>query len=139
MKHFLSESAIWQTSSEFVTPEGIISKGEGQSIISIYENEIINESWAQLEDIRRTNNYRIIPVSSTEYVFESLNPELGKQTGVFNVDRNVLFSKFKIEETSLNGFEIIRREEDICYVQGALYKNDLLINTWFATMTKKLS
>lgn len=51
MKHFLSESAVWQTTSEFVTPEGIISKGIGESVLSIHKEEIINKSWARLDTI----------------------------------------------------------------------------------------
>lgn len=137
MKHFLSESAIWQTISEFVAPNGEISNAEGESVISVFETEIINESWAQVCNVKRVNDYKITPVSLTEFSYESLNPELGKQTGMFNIDRNTVFSRFKIEATSLNGYEIIRREGDICYAQGALYDNDGLINTWNATLTKK--
>lgn len=136
MKHFLSESTVWQSSSEFVTPDSKIVYAKGESVISVNENEIINESWAQMENIRRINNYKITPLSQSEYTFESLNPELGKQVGIFNVDRNTLFSKFIIEGTSLNGYEIIRREDNVCYAQGALYENDSLINTWSAMMKK---
>ncbi|MDR2040229.1 MAG: hypothetical protein LBQ60_20100 [Bacteroidales bacterium] len=137
MKHFLSESAIWKTSSEFVAPDGKISFAEGESVISIHGTEITNESWVQLESIKRSNHYKITRVSPSELIFESFNPELGKQTGIFNIDRNTVFSKFKIEETSLNGFEIIRREADTCYTQGALYDNDSLVNTWSAVMNKE--
>jgi len=134
MKHFLSESATWQTTSDFVTPNGIISYGKGESVITIHPDNITNNSWAQLGEIKRENNYLIHRVSTNRYLFESVNPELGIQTGIFDVDRNTVFSKFKIEGTTINGYEIIRREDDICYAQGALYDNDLLINTWTAKM-----
>lgn len=137
MKHFLSESALWETTSEFVIPDGHISFACGESVITVNDKKIINESWAQMENIRRVNNYHITRLSPSKFYFESLNPELGKQTGSFHRDRNTLFSKFKIEGTSLNGYEIIRREEDICYSEGALYDNDSLINTWSATMKRK--
>lgn len=137
MKHFLSESAVWQTTSEFISPNGEISNAKGESIISVSETELTNESWAQIGHVKRINNYKIISVSPTEFSYESLNPELGKQIGVFNIDCNTVFSKFKVEATSLNGYEIIRREDDICYAQGALYDGDKLINTWNATLTKK--
>jgi hypothetical protein len=136
MKHLFSESAIWKTTSEFVTPNGEISTAKGQSVISVGETEITNESWADVGGIRRMNNYKTTRVSGSEFTSESLNPELGKQTGIFNIDRNTLFSKFRIEETSLNGYEIIRREYDICYAPGALYDGDALVNTWTATMIK---
>lgn len=137
MKHFLSESAVWKTRSEFVTPDGQISYAEGESIISVTGKEIINESWAQMENIKRINNYKITPLSQSEFAFESLNPELGTQTGTFHVDRNILFSKFRIKGTTINGYEIIRRENDVCYAQGALYESDSLINTWRAVMNIK--
>lgn len=137
MLHFLSESAIWQTTSEFITPDGNISYAEGESAVSVSETIITNESWVQIDDVIRRNNYKITPVSSTEFSYESLNLELGKQTGVFNINRNTVFSKFKVENTFLNGFEIIRKEDDVCYAKGALYDNDKLINTWNATLKKK--
>lgn len=137
MRHFLSESAVWQTTSEFVTPSGEVSNAEGESVISIFESEISNESWAQIGDIKRMNNYKITYVSPTELSYQSLNPELGRQTGVFFINGNTLFSKFKVEATLLNGYEIIRREGDACYAQGALYDDDKLINIWNATLNKK--
>lgn len=136
MKHLFSESATWETTSEFVNPQGEISYAQGQSTITVKENEITNSSWAQLGEVKRVNNYRITPVSASKMVSESLNPELGKQTGIFHIDRNRVFSKFTIEGTTLNGFEIIRREYDTCYAEGALYDKDELINTWTATMIK---
>lgn len=135
MKHFLSETAVWESISEFVSPNGKISYAEGESVITISEKEITNNSWAQIGDMKRTNHYKITPLPPTELTYESVNPELGKQTGAFHLDRNTLFSKFKIAETSLSGYEIIRREMDVCYAQGALYDNDKLINTWNAKLT----
>lgn len=137
MIHLFSESATWDTTSEFVSPEGESSYAQGQSVISVREQEIINDSWAQIGKIKRINEYRIIPVSSSKMISDSLNPELGKQTGIFHIDKNRIFFKFKIEGTTLNGFEIIRREGDTCFAEGALYDKDELINTWNATMIKK--
>lgn len=136
MKHLFSESAVWKTISEFVSPDGKITHAEGESVISVQETVIMNESWAILNNTKRVNNYRITSISPYEFIFDSSNPELGKQTGVFHIDRDRVFSKFKIVETTLNGFEIVRRENDVCFVQGALYDNDTLINTWSATMHK---
>ncbi len=137
MMHLLSESASWLATSEFVTPDGMISKATGKSIITVHENEITNESWAQTGYIKRQNNYRIKPVSFFEYHFESINPELGNQIGKFTIDRNTIYSRFNIESTELNGFEIIRREGNTCYANGALYDKNVLINTWTAIMTKE--
>ncbi len=136
MKHLFSESALWKTTAEFVAPDGTISGAEGESLISIRGTEIINESWVQLGELRRTNNYKITPVSATEFNSESLNPELGKQIGIFNIDRSTIFSKFTIENSALGGYEIICREGDICRAQGARYDGNTLINTWSATIRK---
>ena len=122
--------------SEFVTPDGEITRAKGESVISVGGGVITNESMVKFSDMVRTNNYRITSVSPFQYMSESINPELGKQTGIFNLDRNTLFSKFWIEDTSLNGYEIIRRECNVCCAQGALYDDDVLINTWTATMRK---
>ncbi len=48
MKHLFSESAVWKTTAEFVVPDGAISRAEGESVISVCETEIINESLVQL-------------------------------------------------------------------------------------------
>lgn len=136
MKHLFSKSVIWETTSEFVAPDGEISYAKGKSVISVGEMEITNKSWADIGGIRRVNNYKITPVTPSEFISESVNPELGKQTGIFNIERNTVFSKFRIEGTTLNGYEIIRREDTICYAQGALYDGDILVNTWTATMCK---
>jgi len=134
--HLLSETAKWKTESEFVSPDGIISKATGESYIIVKKQEIRNDSWAVFGGMKRVNNYKIRIVSNYEYHFESLNPELGIQKGIFNVDRNLIYSKFTIEGTNLNGFEIIKRLDDICYANGSLYDGEKLINTWNAVMNK---
>lgn len=137
MKHFLSESALWYSESEFVDPQGNITKTSGESKITVSENEIINESWAEMDSHRRVNNYRILPVSNTEYHSESLNPELGIQVGQFNADRNVIYSRFGIEGTELNGFEVIICENNECRAFGSLYNANQLVNTWQAILVKQ--
>nr|WP_320000151.1 hypothetical protein [uncultured Draconibacterium sp.] len=135
--HLLSESAVWNSMSEFISSDGTTTKAIGETSIVINENEIINNSWASLGESKRINNYRIKTISKKELLFESLNPELGKQKGKFNIDRNTIYSKFIIENTNLNGFEIIRRENDLCYVNGVLYDGEKLINTWNAKLSKQ--
>jgi|LSQX01.2.fsa_nt_gb hypothetical protein len=135
--HLLSESAVWNSISEFISSDGTITEAIGETSIVIKENEIINNSWASLGESKRINNYRIKIISKNELRFESLNPDLGIQKGKFNIDRNTIYSKFIIENTNLNGFEIIRRENDLCYVNGALYDGENLINTWNAKLSKQ--
>jgi hypothetical protein len=135
--HLLSESAVWNSISEFISSDGTITEAIGETSIVIKENEIINNSWASLGESKRINNYRIKIISKNELRFESLNPDLGIQKGKINIDRNTIYSKFIIENTNLNGFEIIRRENDLCYVNGALYDGENLINTWNAKLSKQ--
>ena len=65
-----------------------------------------------------------------------MNPVIGVQTGFFDINQNTIYSKFSIKESELNGYEIIRRIEDTCYANGALYNGNELINTWSATLHK---
>lgn len=65
--HFLSESVIWETVSEFITPTGEISKGMGESVIKIDGDLIINESWAMLQGKKIENNYKIERLSENRY------------------------------------------------------------------------
>lgn len=136
-KHFLSKPAIWLSSSEFVDPGGEISTGEGESKIIFQEEDILLRSWVMLGNVKRENNYIIRKISESRYSFASDNPELGTQKGYFDINGNHVFSKFIIEETNLNGFEIIVRKNNTCHSSGALYEGDNLINIWTAEMTLK--
>jgi hypothetical protein len=135
--HLLSETATWKTQSEFVTPEGEINQGIGETRITIMDEIILNDSWVEQGDSKIENNYKIRKVSPNEYDFESSNPDLGIQKGKFNIERNVVYSKFRIEGTGLNGFEVIERNDNICQAYGALYDKEKLVNSWKAVMKKK--
>ncbi len=137
MNHLLSETALWITETEFVYPDGSISKGRGESNIDVKEIIIMNNSRTMFGENKITNDYVIRYSSDNEYMFESVNPELGAMKGVFNIDRNLIFSKFTVQDTELNGFEIIRREDNTCFAHGALYDGHTLINTWNAVMKKQ--
>jgi len=136
MKHLFSESAHWKTTSAFVDSEGRVSEGIGESVITIGKDKITNQSWAMAGEQKLENDYVIIPHSSTRYEFRSENPALGVQEGFFDLNGNLVYSKFRIIDTDLNGFEVIRREGDICHATGALYSGNELINTWTARMEK---
>ena len=133
--HLLSESATWETESEFVDGNGNISRATGESKIEVFDNYIINKSWIDLGGNKISNDYRIEKSSENRYLYRSNNPSLGVQIGTFGIDRNVVFSKFQIENTHLNGYEIIIRKDCVCDAYGALYDNNELKNTWNAKMT----
>jgi len=135
--HFLSDSAVWETVSEFLGPDGKVSEGTGESVINIDGNLITNESWVTIQDNRMENRYEIRPLSVNRLQYTSKNPALGIQTGYFDISENIIYSKFAVQGTALNGYEIIRREDCICYANGALYNGDGLINTWNAVLGKK--
>jgi len=116
--------------------DGMITKATGKSCIEISGDVILNNSWVKYGDILRENNYRITVITPFEYQFESLNPALGVQHGIFSIDRNVIYSKFRIENTEMTGFEIIIRNGKECNTFGALYEKEKLINTWKAFMKK---
>lgn len=137
--NLLSETAVWRSTAEFVDAEGNISSGIGESRIEISAFGITNESWLELKGNKIINNYQIFKEDDHKYQFQSDNMTLGIQKGCFNVDRNILFSKFVVEGTDLNGFEIIVRNKNECHAKGALYKNDQLVNSWRAVMVKKPS
>ncbi|HCO67508.1 MAG TPA: hypothetical protein DIT04_07115 [Dysgonomonas sp.] len=134
-KNLLSESAVWNTVSEFIDPEGNITSAEGQSVITLSSSGIINDSWVRNADGQIRNKYVISKNSETHFTYVSHNPALGVQEGFYDVNRNYIFSKFAIQGTEMNGYEVIRRVEDVCYASGALYDGNKLINTWTAAMT----
>jgi hypothetical protein len=134
--NLLSESALWKTESEFVTPQGIIIPSKGETEIEIKGKVIINNSWTMFDNNKRVNNYKICKLNESEYGFKSLNPELGIQTGKFNIDRNTIYSRFYIKETNFNGFEVIIRNNNECSATGILYDDEEVINSWKAIMKK---
>lgn len=137
VKHLLSESATWITDSEFIDRDGKVSEGEGQSEIKVDGDVITNRSHVIVGDEMILNDYVIVKKSGRDFDFTSDNPSLGKQRGKFHLSGDTMFSKFIVEGTDMNGFEIITRDDKICYAEGALYDNDEIINTWAAVMTKK--
>lgn len=136
MKHFFSDSGIWKVIAEFVDPDGKVMHSEGESVISVGSDEIINETWVASEEINRRNTYKITPVSKSEMVAESLNPDLPHLTGVFSLDRSMLHFKYQVDGSSVNGYEIISRKDSVCYAYGAIYDGNTLLQTWTATLNK---
>lgn len=134
--NLLSETALWKTESEFVTPNGNIARSMGETKVEVKGEAISNNSWVILGGEKRENNYKIVRVNTNEYQFESSNPELGMQTGKFNIDRNIIYSKFQVKGTQYNGFEVITRNGDECTVLGILYEGEKAINSWKAIMKK---
>ena len=136
VKHLLSDSAEWMTNSEFVDKDGNILRAIGEAKIVVYDNQIINESWACVEGKKVFNNYKIQRESDSKFRFECTNPEHGTRRGDFNSDRNILYSKFTVSDTSLAGFEIIVKDEDECTVYGTLYDGKELLNSWRTIMVR---
>lgn len=134
--HLLEENSLWESNSEFVTPDGKIMSATGETEITIDGNKIENKSWAMLNETKIENFYSITKITENKYSFVSENPSLGTQKGIFTVDRNTVFSKFQIEDSDMNGFEVIIRNSDTCTVYGALYNQNELINSWNASMKR---
>lgn len=137
MPNFLSEDAVWESVSEFVDSNGVSTIGKGDSIIESDGEVIINKSSSSFGEKKITNNYVIRFVSESRYSYTSQNPALGIQIGFFDISKNTIYSKFSIKDSELNGYETIRRIDDICYATGALYNGNELINIWSATLHKK--
>lgn len=136
ISNFLSEEAVWTSVSEFVDPHGMSMVCQGKSSIKFDNDLIVNESSSTFGEKILTNDYEIRFVSENRYSYTSRNPALGIQTGFFDINHHTIYSKFTIEDSELNGYEIIRRVDNICYANGALYNGNDLINTWSATLHK---
>ncbi len=134
--HLFSEPALWLTCSEFVDAAGGISPGNGETHIRFRDDDIVNESWVSLGGQTIGNNYVIHPSGDKLYHFESHNHSEGRQTGTFHIDRNVVYSRFTMDNSSKGGFEVVIRDGDRCEGYGALYEQGRLINTWRVVMEK---
>jgi hypothetical protein len=110
---------------------------EGESVVSVDNTEIINDVWVASKGINRRNTYRITHVSKCQMIAESINPDLPRMTGSFDIDRNILHFRFQMDGSRQNGHEVITRRRNVCYVCGALYDGDALLQTWTATINRK--
>ena len=135
--HLLSENATWTTESDFVGADGTVSRAKGETVIRVGDATITNHSYVELDGRTLTNDYEITIADGKRHPFRSQNPALGTQTGYFDIDRNVVYSRFEIENTALNGFEVIVRNGERCTAHGALYDGSALINTWSAVLTRR--
>lgn len=131
IRHFLSESSVWHSTAEFTDAKGI-----GISDINVYIDKIINNSHMKFEEAIIHNDYEILAGNNNVFHSCSINPALGIQRGRFTVNGSKLFDDFIIENSSMHGFEIIRRDGNICFSDGVLYDADTLINTWSAILRK---
>lgn len=136
IRHFLSESSVWHSTAEFTDAKGNVSKGIGISEIKVCIDKIINNSHMEFEGAIIHNDYEIRAGNNNVFHSSSINPALGIQRGRFFVNGSKLFHDFIIENSSMRGFEIIRRDGNICFSDGALYDADALINTWSAILRK---
>lgn len=136
MKHYFSEPGTWKVTVEFVDSKGNVMNLEGESVISMDETGITNTMYVASEKINRRNEYRITNVSATEMAVESTDSNQPRLSGKFNVERNNLFFKYRIDETATNGYEILSRHQSVSYAYGALYDGDTLLGTWTAISNK---
>jgi len=135
--HLLSDSAEWMTNSEFVDKNGNISNAIGETKIEIGREAISNESWVCINGQKVCNCYKISREDESRFNFECENTLLGKEVGEFKVEKNVVYSKFSVQNTKINGFEVvIKNDEDECYAYGSLFDGSELVNHWRSVMVK---
>lgn len=132
----LSANGIWKTYSEFVDARGNTSAASGRTIITIKQEIITIESWVENKGRKIENTYSVKEIKPGYYNFESVNPDLGLQRGTFHRQGNILYSRFVIENTEMNGFEVIIQNHGACNAYGALYDKNILLNSWSAKMKK---
>jgi hypothetical protein len=136
IKHLLSEPAEWITKSEFVDKSGNLTSAIGETKIIVDGANIKNETWICIDGKRIGHFYNIEKESDNRFLFKSDNQKFGKETGEFNIIKNVVYSKFVVDNSSINGFEIFIKEEDECSVYGTLYDGTDLIHSWKSVMVR---
>jgi hypothetical protein len=136
-QHFFSESGTWKVTGEFVAPNGNAMLSEGEAIVTVgSDGEIINRVRVASKKINRRGIYRIVPVSPEEMVCESLASASKRLTGRFNVDGNMVFFRYKMEDSERGGYLMIHRQDAVCYTHGTLSDGDTLLQEWSATLNK---
>ncbi|MDH6305163.1 hypothetical protein M2459_002260 [Parabacteroides sp. PF5-5] len=137
-KHLFSEDSDWLCITELTYPQGEIIKENGGLSIRILPDQIVRESWFYDEEGKFESQLVINQISSWQYTYESPDiKQMGTQKGTIHVDRNRTYSKFTIGDTLLNGYEITARNNNVCYMDGALYYDQKLIKAWSTVMTKQ--
>ena len=96
IRHFLSESSVWHSTSEFTDAKGNVSKGIGVSEIKVCTDKITNNSYVEFEGAIIHNDYEIRSENNNAFHSCSINPTLGIQKGRFFVNGSKLFYDFII-------------------------------------------
>jgi hypothetical protein len=133
-KHLLSDSGRWIVTAEFIAPDGSVDTSEGEAIITVGPDETISEVTVTSHTINRHGSYRVVHVSRTVMRCEELTPTPGGFTGTLTVDRNMLFLKFRITASTVNGYQIMHRNGDVCYAHGTICNGDQPTRNWIATL-----
>lgn len=136
LKHFLSDPAEWITKSEFVDRFGNITTAIGESKIETDGSEITNEVWTCIDGKRVRRYYTISVINDSFFTYKADNEQIGNETGVFSVLRNMLFSHFIVPDTKLSGFEVFLSDEDECSSYGSLFEGSELIHSWRTILVK---
>jgi len=124
------------TNSEFVDKEGNILRIIGESKIVIAGEGITRECWGCVDGKKISSSYRIKKESDSKFYFECDNSEQGVKRGDLDIDRNIIYSKFYINNSSLNGYEIFIKDDDECTVYGSLYDDKELLKSWRTIMVR---
>ncbi len=135
-KHLLSDPAEWMTTSEFVSKDGEVSNAIGEIKITVEDDAIIKDCWYCIEGDKTRNCCKITKESENCYSFEAESNSLGRHHGELHTDRNLLFSKYQVENSSVNGFEVYIKDNDECCSYGFLYDGNRLIKTWRSVMVR---
>jgi len=137
-QNILFENATWKFTNEFVTPDGLVVEDKGEVVYRNHADRITVKRWFiddhdqkidVLQDIRKLDEHNF------EYESNYIS-EIGPLKGSIHVERNRLYTIYRMGDTPINGFELTIRNGNTCTVNGALYYADTLVRTWNAVFTK---
>lgn len=136
-KHLLSEDSDWKVYAEFAYPHGKILAREGELYVKFFPDHIERWYWYMEGEEKIEALFTIVSttIDAFDYYSDGIK-NLGMQNGTMHVDRNRIYSKFIVENTLLNGFEIAIHNGESCHVNGAIYHDKKLIKAWTSILTR---
>lgn len=145
VKHtFLLEEGFWVATGEYFDSAGRPVALEGTARITHGEGlwksrgvmRLASPGWAGAEI---ENNFDIRPFEGRDHTgWASMNPALGRLTGLFVIVDDTIVSTISSEDGRFSGIECLQKVSDFHYrTRGFIFKGDEKVSSWAADLVRK--
>ncbi|WKZ33107.1 MAG: hypothetical protein QY316_01475 [Thermodesulfobacteriota bacterium] len=145
IKHtFLLEEGFWMATGEYFGMHGEPVAMEGTARITHGEGLWRSRGVMRLKEpgkdgMEIENNFEIRPFEDRDHTgWTSMNPALGRLTGLFVIVDDTIVSTISSEDGQFSGIECLQKVTDYHYrTRGFIFKGDEKVSSWAADFVRK--